>query len=54
MKPNNPTSEEFESLGASVALHDKEHIIDGCFYVSGHIPRLTSFEVSICSFYGSF
>ena len=46
MKPNNPTVEEIETLGGRVTLHEKEHLVGGgCFYVSGEIPRKTSFEV---------
>ena len=56
MTPNNPTVEELEDLGGrcsvtgrsrvSVTLHKKEHLVGGgCFYVSGEIPRKTSFEV---------
>lgn len=44
-KPDNPTAKELRELGATVELHSEEHTLcNGCFYVSGHIPRKTEFE----------
>ena len=48
MIPNNPTGEEIEADGGKVHYHDKAHLVgQKCFYVSGEIPRVTSFEVCI-------
>jgi 7,8-dihydropterin-6-yl-methyl-4-(beta-D-ribofuranosyl)aminobenzene 5'-phosphate synthase len=44
MLPNNPTQEEMEKFGARVEYHNDGHVINDCFYVSGSIPRMTSFE----------
>lgn len=44
MLPNNPTASEFELMGATVQLHKKAHTVGDCFYVSGLIPRKSSFE----------
>jgi hypothetical protein len=46
MLPDNPTPEELASLGGVVKFFANEHLVgDDCFYVSGKIPRKTSFEV---------
>ena len=46
MIPDNPKCEELKSLGGNVELHDRAHLAGKkCFYVSGTIPRNTSFEV---------
>ena len=43
--PDNPSKEELEQLGAAVEMHENEHTVcDGCFYVSGRIPRDTDYE----------
>mmetsp|Transcript_2229 Transcript_2229/g.3397 ORF Transcript_2229/g.3397 Transcript_2229/m.3397 type:complete len:354 (-) Transcript_2229:22-1083(-) len=47
MKPPNPISQEFEELGAKVTLHKKGHVVDDCFYISGDIPRQTSWETGL-------
>jgi len=48
MTPPNPSVAELESLGAKVQLHKKGHVTcGGCFYVSGEIPRKTSFETGL-------
>mmetsp|Transcript_22117 Transcript_22117/g.25594 ORF Transcript_22117/g.25594 Transcript_22117/m.25594 type:complete len:365 (+) Transcript_22117:99-1193(+) len=48
MKPDNPTVEEIENLGGTVELHEDAHLVSNdCFYVSGYIPRQTSFEGGI-------
>ena len=47
MVPDNPTSAEFESMGAKVELHQKGHLVDDCFYVSGRIPRHTDYETGL-------
>lgn len=48
MTPNNPNVVELESYGAKVELHDDAHsLCDECFYVSGRIPRVTSFETGL-------
>ncbi len=47
MVPDNPSVEEIKSLGGNVKLHKKEHLLNKCFYVSGSIPRKTSFETGL-------
>ncbi len=47
MAPDNPSIEEIKSLGGNVKLHTKEHLLHECFYVSGSIPRKTSFETGL-------
>jgi 7,8-dihydropterin-6-yl-methyl-4-(beta-D-ribofuranosyl)aminobenzene 5'-phosphate synthase len=44
MKPPNPIAKEFEDMGANVTLHKTGHVVDDCFYISGDIPRQTSYE----------
>lgn len=40
-----PRFEEMQALGAEVELHAEPHVVaGGAVYVSGEIPRLTSFE----------
>ena len=47
MKPDNPTIEELGGEMIRTTLNTKGHLVgNGCFYVSGEIPRKTSFEVS--------
>ncbi len=44
--PHNPTVDELEALGAQISLESEPHMLcDGCFWVSGEIPRKTAYEV---------
>jgi len=48
MKPDNPTIEELGGTMIHTTLNGKGHLVgNGCFYVSGEIPRKTSFELGI-------
>ena len=43
-----PTKSELERLGASIVSMEKEHtLLDDTFYISGEIPRVTSYEVGL-------
>lgn len=43
--PEDPTYEEIEKLGGKVDLHAEPHTVaGGQFFVSGEIPRITSWE----------
>eukprot|EP00930_Biecheleria_cincta_P100980 TRINITY_DN92604_c0_g1_i1.p1 TRINITY_DN92604_c0_g1~~TRINITY_DN92604_c0_g1_i1.p1 ORF type:complete len:359 (-),score=57.20 TRINITY_DN92604_c0_g1_i1:38-1114(-) len=45
MQPENPSFQELQSTGARVEQHADGHgALDGFFYVSGKIPRTTSYE----------
>lgn len=45
MLPQDPTLQELQVAGAQLHLQDQPHLLlDGCFYVSGFIPRTTSYE----------
>lgn len=44
MKPCNPIKKDFIELGAQVTLHKDAHVVEDCFYISGDIPRQTTFE----------
>lgn len=45
-----PTFSQLEAAGAKVELNDKQHpILDGMFFVSGEIPRLTDYETGIAN-----
>lgn len=46
--PQDPTFEELSPPGCCVALHEAPHtLLDGCFYVSGAIPRVTTYETGL-------
>lgn len=55
MTPDGPVSmeanrafDEIEAAGARVVKNDQAHVVlDGCFVVSGEIPRVTPYEVGI-------
>ena len=47
MKPDNPTAEELAGYGADVTQGREEHVLLDCFYVSGEIPRKTSYETGL-------
>lgn len=47
MKPDNPIRKDFVELGAQVSLHKNGHVVEDCFYISGDIPRQTSFETGL-------
>jgi hypothetical protein len=45
MLPQDPTLQELQVAGAQLHLQDQPHLLlDDCFYVSGFIPRTTSYE----------
>lgn len=45
LKPENPSPEEVKSLGGEAELSGEGHtVLGGMFYVSGRIPRNTSYE----------
>lgn len=47
-QPEGPTFTELEAMGAELAISREGHLIsDGCFYVSGEIPRTTAFETGM-------
>jgi 7,8-dihydropterin-6-yl-methyl-4-(beta-D-ribofuranosyl)aminobenzene 5'-phosphate synthase len=47
MKPCNPIGKDFIELGARVSLHKDAHVVEDCFYISGDIPRRTTFETGL-------
>jgi 7,8-dihydropterin-6-yl-methyl-4-(beta-D-ribofuranosyl)aminobenzene 5'-phosphate synthase len=52
MIPDNPSPTELENLASKRNLHilnsDTGHsMCDGCFYISGNIPRVTTFETGL-------
>lgn len=43
-----PTFEELTTAGASVVLKSEDHtILDGMFFISGEIPRVTNYETGL-------
>ena len=48
--PNSPTAQELEAAGAKVEYHGEEHTVaHNAFYVSGFIPRNTTYETGFPS-----
>ncbi|CAE7909089.1 unnamed protein product [Symbiodinium microadriaticum] len=44
LQPETPTFEDFRQLGAHLVLSSEPHVVSDCFFVSGEIPRRTSYE----------
>lgn len=45
-----PTLEQLEAAGASPVLESKDHtILDGMFFISGEIPRVTQYETGLAN-----
>lgn len=44
LQPETPTFEDFRQLGAHLVLSREPHVVSDCFFVSGEIPRRTSYE----------
>ena len=44
LQPETPSFEDLQRLGGEVVLSQEPHILSDCFFVSGEIPRRTSYE----------